>query len=289
VTPTQHIRSRLRRRHLRKQKQLLPRQKEPSDLAYRAALLTLVRALHEIIRKELGLRQDSFLSDRFKDTFHRIRIATQEYTAARAPWIARKFVAQTAEANRVAMNAQFARVMPLEPFTNNNALKAVMSARVRTNVDLINSIPTELVDQVESVVTPYVSAGVRVEDLAAKVQERFDVSESRAQLIARDQVGKFNGQLTQERHESLGVDSYTWSTSGDERVRADHKVNNGKKFSYDEPPVVNQRTGERGNPGEDIQCRCQALPNVSDLLDSLGIDDGLSELDAQTSDDPSDG
>ena len=38
---------------------------------------------------------------------------------------------------------------------------------------------------------------------------------------------------------------------------------NGKKFRWDDPPVVDIRTGERGHPGMDKHCRCYAEP-VSD-------------------------
>ncbi len=46
------------------------------------------------------------------------------------------------------------------------------------------------------------------------------ISNSRAKLLARDQVGKLNGRLTQRRQQDIGVEMYIWSTSRDERMRA---------------------------------------------------------------------
>jgi len=46
---------------------------------------------------------------------------------------------------------------------------------------------------------------------------------------------------------------YVWVTRGDDRVRPSHAENNGKIFSWDDPPTT-------GHPGEDFGCRCVARP-----------------------------
>ena len=46
---------------------------------------------------------------------------------------------------------------------------------------------------------------------------------------------------------------YIWRTVGDEKVRSSHAVNDGRIFSWDEPPPT-------GHPGEDHNCRCFAEP-----------------------------
>ena len=49
---------------------------------------------------------------------------------------------------------------------------------------------------------------------------------------------------------------YVWRTRGDEKVRTSHRPNDGRIFSWSEPP-------ETGHPGEDYNCRCSAEPYVS--------------------------
>ena len=66
------------------------------------------------------------------------------------------------------------------------------------------------------------------------------------------------GNLTELRQTSIGVTDYVWSTSGDERVRPEHAARNGKVYKWSEPPAG-------GHPGEDIQCRCRAIPVLDDL------------------------
>lgn len=54
--------------------------------------------------------------------------------------------------------------------------------------------------------------------------------------------------------------SYIWRTQGDEKVRPSHKSNNGKIFSYDNPPPT-------GNPGDEYGCRCWAEPYTGEIYD----------------------
>lgn len=46
---------------------------------------------------------------------------------------------------------------------------------------------------------------------------------------------------------------YIWRTRSDNKVRASQAANNGKIFSWDNPPPT-------GHPGEDYGCRCTAEP-----------------------------
>ncbi len=128
------------------------------------------------------------------------------------------------------------------------------------NIALMENAGRVYAKQVREVLEDPENFGIRVEDLAAKIQERGDVSESRAELIARDQTLKLNGQLNQVRQTNAGVERYTWSTSHDERVRPEHAELDGQVFDWSSPP-------EPGHPGEDFQCRCVALPVIEELED----------------------
>lgn len=130
------------------------------------------------------------------------------------------------------------------------------------NVALITTIPEEALGQVQKVVLAGMSSGARWEDIADDIEARFAVAESRAALIARDQVGKFYGSLNEARQADLGITGFTWRTSHDERVRPEHAVLDGKRFDWKSPPA-------EGIPGEPINCRCNADPDVDGLLASL--------------------
>jgi len=142
----------------------------------------------------------------------------------------------------------------ISPFlTPSNPILAAIGAATRDNVDLIKDIPAKYLSQIRETVKANLVEGVRWEDIAAKLEERGMVAESRAKLIARDQTSKMNSAFNQARQTSLGIDKYQWQTSGDERVREDHAQNDGKVFSWNDPPAT-------GHPGHDVNCRCVAIP-----------------------------
>ena len=103
-----------------------------------------------------------------------------------------------------------------------------------------------------------------MEEIARELQEATGATKARAQLLARDQVLRVNSQLTQDRHEAAGITEYVWSASRDVRVRRRHKELDGTRHRYDDPPIVDERTGRRAHPGQDIQCRCCPIPVLPD-------------------------
>lgn len=124
----------------------------------------------------------------------------------------------------------------------------------------IKSIPMRYFDEVQKLVLSGISNQTRWEEIAKQVEGRYGVAESSAKLIARDQTGKLLGAQTQARQQALGLTSYIWRTSDDERVREEHAEREGEVFQWSDPP-------EDGHPGQPIQCRCSAEPVLDELLD----------------------
>lgn len=102
--------------------------------------------------------------------------------------------------------------------------------------------------------------GARATTLAKTIQKNYGVSKSKALFLARQESSLLLAQYKKERYGTVGITKYKWSTSRDASVRSDHRRLNGKIFFYDEPPVVNLKTGARANPGEDFGCRCNDVP-----------------------------
>jgi SPP1 gp7 family putative phage head morphogenesis protein len=142
----------------------------------------------------------------------------------------------------------------------------------RANVELITRMSLDELDSVGETLSAAQFQGRRVEELADEIKGRFGVSDSRAALIARDQTLKLNSQIAADRMQTAGITKYVWVTSKDERVRdgknggGNHKALDGKTFAFNDPPVTDERTGARNNPGQDYQCRCTASPVIDDLF-----------------------
>jgi len=135
---------------------------------------------------------------------------------------------------------------------------------VAQNTSLIKSIPTQYLSKVEQIVRSGVMAGTAPRELAKQIKAVADVTDRRSKIIARDQIGKANAELTQHRQTDLGVKGYKWRTAKDERVRGNpggrfpnavpsHYAREGKTFSWNEAP-------SGGHPGMAVLCRCFADP-----------------------------
>ena len=133
---------------------------------------------------------------------------------------------------------------------------------IEENVGLIKSIPQDTLSEMQNIVSQGFRTGKTVTSIVKDIQTTYGSKKSSARLIARDQLGKLNSQLTRQQQVDAGVNEYIWSTSGDSRVRDSHQALNGKKFRWDDPPVVTEpgKPVRRCHPGEDYQCRCVALP-----------------------------
>ncbi len=144
------------------------------------------------------------------------------------------------------------------------------------NSRLITKMSEEAISDIAGITQRGIAGGRRVEEIAKDIRARFDVTRSKAKLIARDQIAKLNGQLTQLRQTNLGVSKYVWRTARDERVRESHRNMEGRTAVWDDATVYLDSKGKRRprsgiggvelHPGEDFQCRCYAEPVLEDLL-----------------------
>ena len=130
------------------------------------------------------------------------------------------------------------------------------------NVSLIKSIPQDTLSEMQNIVSQGFKTGATLTSIEKNIRTTYHNKRSSAKLIARDQIAKLNGQLTKQQQTDAGVNEYIWSDYGDSRVRESHHKLNGKRFRWDDPPIVTPpgKPVRRCHPGEDYQCRCVALP-----------------------------
>lgn len=122
------------------------------------------------------------------------------------------------------------------------------------NSALIKSLAQDTVKRVELAVVENLIAGNSAETLRKQLVKDFGIADSRAKLIASNEMSSLNADLNRIRHEQAGITEYRWTTSRDERVRERHKALEGKVYRYGEA------TGAEGGlpPGKPIRCRCIA-------------------------------
>lgn len=129
-----------------------------------------------------------------------------------------------------------------------------------SNVELIKTVPDRYFDRVTKDVTRAYVGGTHPDTLAQQIADDYEIGLNDAMRISRDQIGKLNAQVNQDRQEALGLTGYVWRTMNDNRVRDEHEEREGESFDWDEPP-------DGGAPGEDVNCRCYAEPDFGPILD----------------------
>lgn len=227
---------------------------------------THVLRLLEPVAKDVGqeIKKDANIGD-IPQAIQAVKESmTRKYSEKELAYFAKQKGLSVAEYNKSKMGSELKRVIGVDILGNDLALKGMTDIFTTMNVSLIKNLVNDATNKVESTILNGFSSGTRWEEISKDVQKIIDPNEgtvsSRAKLIARDQISKLNGQVTQERQRSLGVSKYIWRTSMDERVRDSHRELEGQVFSWDNPPEV-------GHPGEDYQCRCTAEPDLSTFLD----------------------
>jgi SPP1 gp7 family putative phage head morphogenesis protein len=106
--------------------------------------------------------------------------------------------------------------------------------------------------------------GQRFEGMIDEIQRSYGVSQSKAKFLASQESRLLMVKYTQSRYQDSGVNEYRWrcaAGSPNHPVRPMHKIHDGKIFTWDNPPIVDDH-GDRKNPGQDYNCRCLAIPLV---------------------------
>ena len=156
---------------------------------------------------------------------------------------------------------------------NDPAIGGMIPGFVRGNVGLIQRMATRQLREIKRTISAGATTGQSSASIASRLIGLRGIGERRAKLIARDQVLTLNANVTQARHQRIGITHYFWSNSNDEVVRGseesdsmDHVSLDGLRFAYNNPPP-DPRDGVTAHPGERINCRCVAVPDTSTLLD----------------------
>lgn len=265
LTPREQTLSEIRLRKalgIRAPRRRLPRQIRPRliEVEYAKAItgvLMSARVVAETVaRRWVKSRLDSPTSDDFDGETKKF---FDQFKPKEAEALAKKFANRTVAHADEQLKRQAKAALGVDVFTAERGLAQQVEPFVTENVALIRSVPKKYFDDVEVMVARAVAEGQRWEDLATDLQDKFKIAENRAKLIAVDQVGKLYGNIQQLRQQQLGVEKYIWRTVNDNRVRPEHRVREGKLFSWDKPP-------SGGHPGHEIRCRCFPDPFFDDLL-----------------------
>lgn len=231
------------------------------EIQYRAALRRLLAAAAKEVREsviplyEAERTIKDFTGDAEASWFVRLRAMINELTGVVNGTVRSILDLEGKQHTKGFMAAaKKALGIDLAAVVHDKDIADYIETAVARNVSLITNFGDDLLKRIEQTVYENSIAGNTVATLKAKLKEQFGISDRRAALIARDQIGKFNSDLNRIRQTQAGVTSYEWMTSHDERVRERHRKLDGKEYKWGEPTGAE----DGGAPGQPIRCRCVA-------------------------------
>lgn len=176
-----------------------------------------------------------------------------------ADWFARKSMGSTdAQLKSILRDAGVS-----VKFQMTQGMKDAFDAVRNENVQLIKSIGSQYLGDVEGMVQRSVVQGRNLGELSKNLEERYGVTKRRAALIARDQNNKASSAMTQQRQLDLGITQGVWRHSHAGKVpRQSHVDADGETFDINKGMFLD---GEWIMPGTLINCRCTWRPIIPGL------------------------
>lgn len=147
----------------------------------------------------------------------------------------------------------------LRDVVGNTPVGHVAQDIVYRQIQLMKSLPLEAADRVKDIQERAIQAvinGERPDQLYEMIMDSGDVAASRAQLIARTEVGRATGALTRVRALSVGSEGYWWRIEGS-GTRDSHRRMKDKFVRWDNPPTLDGMTGHAG-----CLPNCKCWPDV---------------------------
>jgi len=223
-----------------------------ADSAFSRALVKAAQIIGRIVKQ-------------FGEDHRAARLALENYARTITPWAVSTARAMVDDVNARDEKAWRSHSEAIGKGLRKEAAQTTVGARTQQltleGAKLIRSLPLEAAERVSKLSLEAMFDGARADELQKEIMRTGEVTESRARLIARTEVGRAASALTQARAESINSPGYMWRTADDSDVRPSHKKMNGKFVEWDKPPTLD---GMTGHAGALPNCRCYAEPVIPD-------------------------
>ena len=244
---------------------------------YKERLVKVVEKMADQVEKELRrlfkkdhaiefFAQDASISSQARILTNALISKFNKIFAELSKPLAEQMISEADKASSLALHSSLKDLsggLSLKTTSLSPELVDILSASVTENVSLIKTISSKYLSGVQGAVMRSITTGGGMEDLIPYLQRSKEITKRRAKMIAYDQTRKAFNSLNKGRMDTLGIKEYEWLHSGgSNHPRKDHIRMSGNIYSLDDPPVIDQRTGERGIPGQAPNCRCRMLPVI---------------------------
>lgn len=148
------------------------------------------------------------------------------------------------------------------------AFNTYMDAATQEAAALIKRVPGEFIPNVQQDVMRSITQGNGLQDLIRDLDKREVKVKNWSKNVAKDQTRKAYATVNRVRMQEAGIKKFKWIHSGGSNDPRSHHLHkwpaglNGGIFSFDDPPIIDPKTGERGMPGQLPYCGCTMAPYI---------------------------
>lgn len=212
------------------------------------------------VARQVGLIVRGFAPDGTIENLEGLMETLTRYEHVLEPWareVSSRMLLEVSRRDQNAWNATAAEIgQSLRTEIESAPTGHVMQTLLAEQVDVIKSLPRTAAQRLYDLATEVVLTGRRAEVIQREILETEDVTVARAKMLARTAVSTASASIVEARALYVGSPGYFWRTSKDSDVRNDHHELEGTFHRWDDPPVVDKRSGFRSHPGCNANCRC---------------------------------
>ena len=165
----------------------------------------------------------------------------QKYFDELGERLARRFVGRLSKAEKARFEQALKDAGWTVKFRTPRGVNNILQSAIIENVNLIKSIPEHYLTEVQSIVNVGIQNGKDLDYITRELHKRYEITERRANMIARDQNNKITAALDREHASNLGITEAVWVyTYGSKEPRH----------------TPNPKVARKIQPAELINCRC---------------------------------
>lgn len=237
------------------------------EAAYRRELQRLIDAMQKDVLNritplyEKGLSEEA-LDNELKKVIAGLADTWDSRFDREAARISKKFLRQLDQHTASTLHAQFKTINADYKARRTMEVDTILQKAVERNVALIKSIPEQFHRRVQAMAASSLSHNRDLHFLKKSLQGVFEITQKRAELIARDQANKVTNDLAVQRSLAVGITEGIWQhVPGKYSSRKTHLKMDGQKFDLSQG-LYDSDAGQFVKPGELIACNCRYRPVI---------------------------
>lgn len=177
---------------------------------------------------------------------------------------AKRMISEVNLNSEVTLRHALRDIMTVDVTATNARLEEVIKAGTEQAAGLIKRIPEQYLGQVQGAVMRSITTGRGMQDLLPFMVEKYEGQKKWAHHVALDQTHKAYQSMNRARLDKIGCEEFVWvHSSGSKQPRELHKKMNGQVYRFDDPPIIDEKSGERGFPGDAPFCGCTLRPRFN--------------------------